>query len=64
MNNSHDFLLEKRLREEAPVLHKRVTDSVLVLQKKMLEAFYTCFPNNTAHPYCTAWMCCIIVTNC
>lgn len=46
--NCHDFLLEKRLREEAPNLHQRIKDSVVVLQK-MLESFYTWFPDFTDH---------------
>ena len=48
MKDNHDFLLEKRLREEAPELHRRVTDSVTVLQR-MLESFLTWFPDFTDH---------------
>lgn len=48
MNDKHDFLLEKRLREEAPDLHRRVTDSVVVLQRT-LESFFTWFPDFTDH---------------
>ena len=44
----YDFLLERRLKAEAPDLHKRVTDSVVVLQK-MLESFFTWFPDFTDH---------------
>lgn len=43
-----EFLLEKRLKEEAPDLHRRITDSVVVLQG-MLESFSTWFPNYTDH---------------
>lgn len=48
MNEKHDYLLEKRLREEAPDLHRRVKDSVTVLQN-MLESFLTWFPDFTDH---------------
>lgn len=48
MNDKHDFLLEKRLKEEAPDLHRRVKDSVVILQK-MLESFFTWFPDFTDH---------------
>ena len=44
----NDYLLERRLKEEAPDLHKRTTDSVVVLQK-MLESFFTWFPDFTDH---------------
>lgn len=43
-----DYLLEMRLKEESPALHRRVTDSILVLQK-MLESFQTWFPDFTDH---------------
>ena len=46
--NNNDFLLEKRLRDEAPDLHRRVTDSVAVLQRT-LESFFTWFPDFTDH---------------
>ena len=36
----NEFMLEKRLKEEAPDLHRRMTDSVVVLQE-MLNAFLT-----------------------
>ena len=48
INDNHDFLLEKRLREEAPDLHRRVTDSVVVLQRT-LESFFIWFPDFTDH---------------
>ena len=44
----NDYLLENRLKNEAPDLHRRVTDSVLVLQK-MLESFLSWFPDFTDH---------------
>lgn len=44
----YEFLLEKRLKEEAPDLHRRMTDSVVVLQG-MLDSFLTWFPNFTDH---------------
>ena len=44
----YEFLLEKRLKEEAPDLHRRMTDSVVVLQG-MLESFLTWFPDFTDH---------------
>ena len=44
----YDFLLEKRLKEENPDLHKRMQDSVVVLQR-MLESFFTWFPHFTDH---------------
>ena len=42
------FKLEKRLREESPELHRRVTDSMVVLQQ-MLDSFLTWFPDFTDH---------------
>ncbi|MBR1628438.1 MAG: HD domain-containing protein [Lachnospiraceae bacterium] len=44
----NDFLLETRLKNEAPDLHRRVADSASVLQK-MLESFLTWFPDFTDH---------------
>ena len=44
----NDFLLEKRLKDEAPDLHKRVSDSAVVLQR-MLESFLSWFPDFTDH---------------
>ncbi len=44
----NEFLLERRLKDEAPDLHNRVANSVLVLQKT-LESFYTWFPDFTDH---------------
>ena len=44
----NDFLLENRLKNEAPDLHRRVNDSALVLQK-MLESFLSWFPDFTDH---------------
>lgn len=44
----YEFLLEKRLKDEAPDLHTRVAGSVLVLQKT-LESFHTWFPDFTDH---------------
>ena len=44
----YDFLLEKRLKEEAPDLHRRITDSTVVLQS-ILEFFLTWFPDFTDH---------------
>ena len=44
----NDFLLENRLKNEAPDLHRRVKDSAVVLQK-MLESFLTWFPDFTDH---------------
>ena len=43
-----DFLIETRLREENPDLHRRTKESALVLQK-MLESFIPRFPNYTDH---------------
>lgn len=48
MNDTHDFLLEKRLQNEAPDLHRRVTDSVAMLYT-MLESFLSWFPDFTDH---------------
>ena len=48
MNDTHDFLLEKRLQNEAPDLHRRVTDSVSMLYT-MLESFLSWFPDFTDH---------------
>ena len=45
---STDFLLEKKLRDEAPDLHQRVKDSVFVLQG-ILERFLPRFPDFTDH---------------
>lgn len=45
---STDYLLEKKLRDEAPELHQRVRDSVFVLQE-MLERFLPRFPDFTDH---------------
>ena len=42
----NDFLLETRLKNEAPDLHRRMTDSVVVLQR-LLESFFTWFPDFT-----------------
>lgn len=44
----NDFLLERLLREREPLLHKRVKDSVFVLEH-MLNAFLVRFPNFTDH---------------
>ena len=44
----NDFLLETRLKNEAPDLHRRMTDSVVVLQR-LLESFFTWFPDFTDH---------------
>lgn len=44
----HDFLLEKSLADQAPELHQRVTNNVIVLQK-MLESFFNWFPDFTDH---------------
>lgn len=43
-----DFMLEKRLKEEAPDLHRRMTDCAVVLQG-MLDSFLTWFPDFTDH---------------
>ncbi len=43
-----DFLLERKLMNEAPELHQRVRDSVFVL-KGMLERFLPRFPDFTDH---------------
>ena len=45
---SSDFLLEKKLMDEAPELHQRVKNSVFVLQN-MLDAFLPRFPDYTDH---------------
>lgn len=45
---STDYLLERKLQKEAPELHRRVKDSVFVLQN-MLEAFLPRFPDFTDH---------------
>lgn len=42
------FFLEKRLKDEAPELHRRVSDSIVVLQR-MLQGFLTWFPDFTDH---------------
>ena len=44
----YDFLLEKRLKEEAPELHRRITENAVVLHD-MLESFLTWFPDFTDH---------------
>ena len=44
----NDFLLETRLKNEAPDLHRRVADSVLALET-MLDSFRTWFPDFTDH---------------
>ncbi|WP_026506319.1 HD domain-containing protein [Butyrivibrio sp. NC3005] len=44
----HDFMLEKRLQNLDPDLHRRMKDSVIVLQK-MLESFFSWFPDFTDH---------------
>ena len=44
----YDFLLEKRLKEEAPDLHQRVVDCVFVLQRT-LDSFLSWFPDFTDH---------------
>lgn len=44
----NDFLLEKRLRTEAPDLHRRVADCVTVL-KQTLKSYETWFPFFTDH---------------
>lgn len=44
----NDYLLEKRVKSEAPDLHRRIVDSEVVLQK-MLESFLTWFPDFTDH---------------
>lgn len=43
-----EFLLERRLKEETPDLHRRVSDSILALQR-LLETFLNWFPNFTDH---------------
>lgn len=45
---SMDYLIERKLWEEAPELHQRVKDSVFVLQG-MLEKFLPRFPDFTDH---------------
>ena len=44
----YDYLLEKRLMEEAPDLHRRVRDSVFALQRT-LDSFLSWFPFFTDH---------------
>ena len=44
----NEFLLETKLREESPDLHRRMKDSIFVLQK-MLDSFYAWFPDFTDH---------------
>lgn len=44
----HDYLLENRLANQAPELHQRVKNNVVVLQK-MLESFFNWFPDFTDH---------------
>ena len=44
----NDFLLEKRLMTESPDLHKRISDTVVVLQT-MLDSFLSWFPSFTDH---------------
>jgi len=44
----YDFSLEKRLKEEAPDLHRRITDSTVVLQS-ILEFYLNWFPDFTDH---------------
>lgn len=44
----NDFGLERRLKEESPELHRRVSDSIVVLQR-MLQGFLTWFPDFTDH---------------
>lgn len=43
-----EYLLEKRLKEESPHLHKRMTQCIVILQK-MLEQHLTWFPTFTDH---------------
>ena len=43
-----DYLLERKLRAEAPELHQRAKDSVFILQN-MLEAYLPRFPDYTDH---------------
>lgn len=44
----HNFLLEKRLREAAPDLHRRAKGSAFALQK-MLDSYLSWFPTFTDH---------------
>ena len=44
----NDFLLEKKLKLEAPDLHKRMKDSAVVL-RNVLDAFVSWFPTFTDH---------------
>jgi len=44
----NDFLLETRLKNEAPDLHRQMKDGVQVLQR-LLESFFTWFPDFTDH---------------
>lgn len=48
MDENRDFLLEKRLHDEAPYMHQLIADSVVVLQN-MLDSFFTWFPDFTDH---------------
>ena len=43
-----DYMIERKMKEEAPELHQRVKDSVFVLQG-MLESFLPRFPDFTDH---------------
>ena len=43
-----DYLLERRLKAEAPELLQRATDSITVL-KRMLTSYASWFPNFTDH---------------
>ncbi len=45
---NYDFLLEKKLKAEDPLLHKRISSSIFVLQH-MLSAFLDRFPSFTDH---------------
>ncbi len=44
----NDYLLERRLKEEAPQMHRLVADSLISLQA-LLESFFTWFPDFTDH---------------
>ena len=44
----NEYLLEKKLKKQSPVLHKQMRDNVTVLNK-MLESFLSWFPDFTDH---------------
>ena len=44
----YDFSLEKKLKNEAPEVHRRMQDDVSIL-RIMLESFFTWFPDFTDH---------------